>query len=115
MRSLKELPNIGFVSASNDGTVKTWTLHGDCIAQIQAHNTLVYSVELTPSGEMLTASEDKTVKVWNNGSLIQTIEHPGCVWQVVALPNGDIAVGVLFSDCFVLLNTFSQSFTDCLF
>ncbi|KAF0972678.1 hypothetical protein FDP41_008927 [Naegleria fowleri] len=91
VRSLKELPNIGFVSASNDGTVKTWTLHGDCIAQIQAHNTLVYSVELTPSGEMLTASEDKTVKVWNNGSLIQTIEHPGCVWQVVALPNGDIA------------------------
>lgn len=108
VRSLKELPGIGFISSSNDGTVKTWTLQGDCIGQIQAHNTLVYSVDTTSSGEFLTASEDKTVKVWSGDSLIQTIEHPGCVWQVVVLPNGDIAVSSLTRD----MVTMSK---DCLF
>ncbi|KAL9646959.1 hypothetical protein ABK040_013817 [Willaertia magna] len=92
VRSLCELPNIGFLSVSNDGVCKTWTLQGDCIHEFHAHNNLIYSVDIHPvTGEILTASEDKTVKVWKDGVLQQTIEHPGCVWQVVILPNGDIA------------------------
>jgi len=90
VRGLAELPGVGFLTVANDGNLKTWTLQGDCVHEIPAHSNLVYSVIVTPSGEIVTASEDRTVKVWRDGNLVQTIEHPACVWKVAVLSNGDL-------------------------
>lgn len=36
-------------------------------------------------------SEDNTVRLWRaSGECLQTIEHPGCVWDVTFLDNGDV-------------------------
>jgi phospholipase A-2-activating protein len=91
VRGLLEMPGIGFLTVANDGMLKTWTLQGDCVFEIQAHTNLVYSLVLTKSGEIVTSSEDKTVKIWKDGQLVQTIEHPACVWKVALLDNGDLA------------------------
>jgi phospholipase A-2-activating protein len=39
---------------------------------------------------VITGSEDNTAKLWNpnDGSCLQTIKHPGCVWAVSAFPSG---------------------------
>ncbi|KAL0480223.1 phospholipase A-2-activating protein [Acrasis kona] len=90
VRSLTELPGVGFISTSNDCILKIWT-QGECVHQFPAHDNLVYSCAIIGPNEIATASEDKTVRIWRDYSLVQTIEHPGCVWKVIALPNGDIA------------------------
>lgn len=39
-------------------------------------------------------SEDNTARVWRaTGEALQSIEHPGCVWAVELLKNGDLATG----------------------
>jgi len=90
VRSLTELPGMGFISTSNDCILKIWT-QGECVHQFAAHDNLVYSCAVLGPNEIATASEDKTVRIWRDYNLVQTIEHPGCVWKVIALPNGDIA------------------------
>jgi len=114
VRGFAELPGIGFLSVSNDGLMKTWTLQGENIQEINAHNNLTYSVTVSSRSEsggggslIYTASEDKTVKVWKNGELMQTIEHPACVWKVVELDNGDIATAC--ADCTARVFTREQS------
>jgi phospholipase A-2-activating protein len=106
VRGLCEYPGIGFLSVANDGMLKTWTLQGYCVHEQPIHSNLVYSVIVTKAGEIVTASEDKTVKVWKNAELVQTIEHPACVWQVVELPNGDIATAC--ADCVARVFTRKQ-------
>ena len=43
------------------------------------------------NGLIASASEDNTARLWRaDGSCIQTIEHPGCVWDVAFMPTGDL-------------------------
>ena len=38
-----------------------------------------------------SASEDNTARLWQaDGSCLQVIEHPGCVWDVAFLSGGDL-------------------------
>lgn len=93
VRSLALLPDVGFVSCANDGSVRVWTLTGDCIHQYVAHSNLIYFVGVLASGEIVTGSEDNTVKVWKDFACIDTITHPGCIWAVTQVSNGDIVTG----------------------
>ena len=45
----------------------------------------------SPDGIIASASEDNTARLWRpDGTCLQPIEHPGCVWDVAFLPNGDL-------------------------
>ncbi|KAL9558810.1 hypothetical protein MBANPS3_000710 [Mucor bainieri] len=94
VRGLALVPNVGFVSCSNDGTLRVWTLEGECIQQLDGHTSFVYSVDVLSTGEFVSAGEDRTVRIWKDGNNIQTLQQP-CVsvWTVAALPNDDIVVG----------------------
>ena len=48
VRSLALVSGIGFLSASNDGTVRMWELAGTCLQVLQASESFVYSVVLLP-------------------------------------------------------------------
>ena len=84
-----------FASASNDGVIRLFTLNGDLVAELNGHESFIYSLAALPSGELVSSGEDRTVRVWNDTQCVQTITHPAIsVWSVaVCEENGDIATG----------------------
>lgn len=105
VRGLSILPNIGFASCANDGIIYTWTNSGECLQELNGHSSFIYSISTLRSSsvnnnsntisnsssalEIISGSEDRTVRVWRSSSTEQSIMHPGSVWQVHAIPNGD--------------------------
>ncbi|KAK4058690.1 hypothetical protein OIO90_000134 [Microbotryomycetes sp. JL221] len=86
-----------FASASNDGTIRIWSLEGDAITVLDGHpDSFIYSLSsiLTNLGGGLASSgEDGLVKIWNDedGEEEQTIDVPALsVWSVLALNTGDL-------------------------
>ncbi|CAH0018229.1 unnamed protein product [Clonostachys rhizophaga] len=82
-------------SASNDGIIRLWKLDGQAVAELHGHESFVYSLAALPSGELVSAGEDRTVRVWRGSECIQTITHPAIsVWTVaVNQETGDIVTG----------------------
>lgn len=100
IRQLALVPDIGFVSCSNDGSIKLRTLEGSVLASmehplnIEGKPGFVLGVCVLSNGFLVSVSEDTTARVWSQeGALIQTVEHPGGLWCVTPLPNGDFATG----------------------
>jgi hypothetical protein len=62
---------------------------------LYGHTALIYSLAATADGLVASGSEDSSAKVWRaeTGECLQSIEHPGCVWDVAFLRSGDLATG----------------------
>jgi phospholipase A-2-activating protein len=84
-----------FASAGNDAVIRLWTLSGQQVAELHGHENFIYSLAVLPNGGLVSAGEDRTVRVWENNQCIQTITHPAIsVWMVAVCPeNGDIVTG----------------------
>ena len=100
VRALCKLPSdhpsgAAFASAGNDQVIRLWTLDGIEIAQLHGHEAFIYAIVVLPDGDIVSASEDRTVRVWRNGDCVQTITHPAIsVWAVaVCQETGDIVTG----------------------
>lgn len=111
VRALCKLPNgsaAQFASAGNDAVVRLWTLEGRELAQLHGHENFIYSLAALPTGEVVSSSEDRSVRVWKDTQCIQTITHPAIsVWSVAVCPeNGDIVTGA--SDRIVRVFTKSE-------
>eukprot|EP01065_Artemidia_motanka_P022497 TRINITY_DN2670_c0_g1_i1.p1 TRINITY_DN2670_c0_g1~~TRINITY_DN2670_c0_g1_i1.p1 ORF type:complete len:825 (+),score=358.99 TRINITY_DN2670_c0_g1_i1:64-2475(+) len=85
-----------FASASNDTTAIVWGLDGAALRVLVGHSNQVYSIACLPSGELVTGSEDRTVKVWAEGQCTQTIPLPASVFSVCALGDDFVSAG---TDC----------------
>lgn len=90
VRSLAVMPGLGFLSASHDGSIRLWALSGEVLLEMVGHTSIVYSVDAHVSGLIVSGSEDCFAKIWKDGVCLQSIEHPGCVWDAKFLGNGDI-------------------------
>ncbi|KAH9276966.1 hypothetical protein BASA83_000481 [Batrachochytrium salamandrivorans] len=94
VRSLTLVPGVGFASCSNDGAVFIWNFDGVVLSELYGHTSFVYSLDCLPSGELITGGEDRSVRVWKDNGLLQTMTQPcTSVWCVAAIPNGDIMAG----------------------
>lgn len=100
VRALLKLPRnhwsgAQFAAAGNDGVVRLLTLDGHLLGELRGHENFIYSLALLPTGEIVSAGEDRTVRIWNNGQTVQVITHPAIsVWDVaVCAENGDIVTG----------------------
>lgn len=84
-----------FASAGNDAIIRLWTLQGKQVAELHGHENFIYSLAVLPDGGLVSAGEDRTVRVWQNNECVQTITHPAIsVWTVaVCSENGDIVSG----------------------
>ena len=98
-----------FASAGNDAIIRLWTLQGKQIAELHGHENFIYSLAARPDGALVSAGEDRTVRVWQNNECVQTITHPAIsVWSVsVCEENGDIVSGA--SDKLVRVFTRDQA------
>jgi phospholipase A-2-activating protein len=94
IRQIIAIKDIGFATCSNDESVKIWDMSGKLIETLNGHNNYVYTLAQNPNtGELITGSEDNTVKVWRNGAFVDFINHPGTVWTVLANAEGDVITG----------------------
>lgn len=100
VRALCKLPSghpsgAAFASAGNDQIIRLWTLDAVEILQLHGHDAFIYSLAVTPTGDIVSSSEDRTVRVWRGSDCIQTITHPAIsVWSVAVCPEtGDIVTG----------------------
>ncbi|KAH8433077.1 WD repeat PLAP family protein [Aspergillus melleus] len=100
VRALCKLPpshptGAQFASAGNDGVIRLFTLQGQQVAELHGHESFIYSLDVLPSGELVSSGEDRTVRVWNGTQCVQTITHPAIsVWSVAACKEtGDIVTG----------------------
>lgn len=98
IRSIFPLPNVGFITTSNDGTVKFRSISGEAFLEC-SHNlaeegyppfVLDGCVLPTPdqSISVVTCGEDGSVMLWNGtDDAVQSLPHPTCVWAVIAQPT----------------------------
>ncbi|TKY85398.1 hypothetical protein EX895_005560 [Sporisorium graminicola] len=95
-----------FASCGNDGNIHLFSLHGASSAAgsapiqpvqtLSGHTSFVYSLATIPGGkgELVSSGEDRSVRIWRDGALVQTLTLPAIsVWSVSVLPNGDIVAG----------------------
>lgn len=68
-----------------------WDLLASLRTDIRLRTAALCSAAGAPDGTIASASEDNTARLWRpDGTCLQVIEHPGCVWDVAFLPNGDL-------------------------
>ncbi|KAG8981618.1 hypothetical protein FRB94_006685 [Tulasnella sp. JGI-2019a] len=62
-----EFKNDYIISGSNDRKIKLWSAHtGECLITLSGHELLVRALSFdSASGKLLSASYDRTVKVWD--------------------------------------------------
>ena len=54
----------------------------------------MYSIAILPNGNLVSGGEDRTCRIWKDGSCVQTLVHPAVsVWSVSVMPNGDVVTG----------------------
>ncbi|GAB2222528.1 hypothetical protein Drorol1_Dr00016646 [Drosera rotundifolia] len=90
VRGLAVMPDFGILSSSHDGSIRLWALTGQVLMELVGHTSLVYSVDSHASGLVVSGSEDCSAKIWKDGACVQSIDHPGCVWDAKFLVNGDL-------------------------
>lgn len=91
VRRLVHVPSLGLLSCANDGMVRLWDLNAkECLHTYVTHDTYVYSLTVIPvSNDIVTCSEDCSVKIWRDGACLQAIEHPSVVWDAAVVPYQD--------------------------
>ena len=89
------MPGVGFVSVSNDELVKLWSLDGQPLRTLNGHTGFVFTVKCLSTGEVASAGDDCTVKIWDvgTGECKQTIGLPRTVWSVTENSLGDLIIG----------------------
>ncbi|TID13051.1 PFU-domain-containing protein [Venturia nashicola] len=100
VRALCKLPpghwsGANFAAAGNDGLIRFWTLEGAMLGELSGHENFIYSLAVLPTGEVVSAGEDRSVRIWNHGKCVQVITLPAIsVWGVAACSEtGDIVAG----------------------
>ncbi|KAL2328929.1 hypothetical protein Fmac_022356 [Flemingia macrophylla] len=90
VRGLSVMSGLGILSASHDGSLRLWAITGEVLMEMVDHTAIIYSVDSHASGLIVSGSEDRFAKIWKDGVCVQSIEHPGCVWDAKFMENGDI-------------------------
>jgi phospholipase A-2-activating protein len=67
VRDFTEVPGLGFASCSNDEMINIRSIDGHLIMELKGHQGFVFSVSILESEEVISASDDRTVRVRQDG------------------------------------------------
>ena len=84
------------VTGSRDASLAAWDLEsGAQLQRLAGHQYQVTAVLVDQrSGDIISGSLDKTIRVWRGGSCVLVLEgHEAAVLCLLQLPNGDIVSG----------------------
>lgn len=88
------MPDIGFASCANDrwvslashlsimstcllrSEIRIWTTEGDLVYTLSGHTSFIYSLSVLPTGEIVSAGEDRTVRIWRGMPISVMFCHP---------------------------------------
>ncbi|GAA0647577.1 hypothetical protein GCM10010174_83660 [Kutzneria viridogrisea] len=82
------------VTAAEDGTARVWNLSAMGESTADRHSGQINAVAVTGQGRAITASDDKSVRIWDTrtGELLNTLEeHQDWVTSVAVSTDGDRA------------------------
>ncbi|CAM9846412.1 unnamed protein product, partial [Chrysoparadoxa australica] len=89
-----------FMSTSNDGSVRVWTLDGFPMGALfhplsnEGQPAFVLGgCALPGAGQMVSVDESGMCLVWDGESEYQRIKHPNSLWCCASLGNGDFVTG----------------------
>lgn len=91
------LEEVTVASSSEDGTCQLWKpLQGNELCTLTGHGDRVVAVAVAGSGQVLSASLDKTVRIWKPVHHKRTdfAVHKDAVTSVVVSPSGNIVVTI---------------------
>ncbi|KAM3139405.1 hypothetical protein pb186bvf_008430 [Paramecium bursaria] len=92
IREIVVISDIGFLTCSNDETLKIWSMDLELIQELLGHTGYVFSCKY--KSNILSGSDDRTAKIWGlGGQMFQNIQFPGTVWTVAYNNEDDIIVG----------------------
>ena len=80
------------VSASDDNTLKVWSLtSGECLQTLSGHTGWVRAVAVLGADRIVSGSSDKTLKVWSlaSGECLQTLSGHSSFVHAVAVLDAD--------------------------
>lgn len=95
IRSIFRVSNEVIGTTSNDGTLHLRNASsGDTLTTLshpcsESFPPFILDGTALPDGSVVTCGEDGSVVVWRDGVMNQVIQHPTCVWTLLALPNGE--------------------------
>jgi WD40 repeat protein/tetratricopeptide (TPR) repeat protein len=95
-QSLCFSPDDKFIATGdNNGIVQFWNLSGILLSSVKAHEDRVSTIRISSdSQKFITASFDKTVKLWRiDGTLLQIFQHNEKVLSVEFSPDEETFVG----------------------
>ncbi len=91
IRQIIPIKDVGFATCSNDETIKMWDSKWTLLQTLKGHNSYVYALAYnTVDGEIVSGSEDNTVKAWRDGAFVDSVPHPGTIWSVQCNNMGDM-------------------------
>ncbi|KZC09181.1 Phospholipase A-2-activating protein [Dufourea novaeangliae] len=96
VRDISAVNENEFLTCANDATVRHWNASlGSCLGTYCGHENYIYSILSRDNGtNVFTSGEDRTIRVWHNSEISQTITLPTqSVWCIDLFPNGDIVAG----------------------
>ena len=80
---------LGILTASNDSLVKRISPDGRILHTFTGHSAFVFTCN-NIGLDVISAGDDKTVRIWKDNSCAETIFHPNTVWELCTNYVGDI-------------------------
>ncbi|CAD8212029.1 unnamed protein product [Paramecium pentaurelia] len=93
IREILPSPLGGYITCSNDETIKLWSKDLELIQTFLGHKSFVFTMKIHMD-QVISGGDDRLVIIWNlDGTPKQTIQLPDTVWTVAINNYNDIIIG----------------------
>lgn len=82
IREISAVEEVGFITCSNDETIKLWTSELELIHTFTGHTGFIFSVKASKLGSYFSGGDDKALKIWENEECVKTIQFPASIWSI---------------------------------
>ena len=97
-RLILTIDSLKFISGSDDKKIKMWNAKSfECLKEMIDHKDVIFSLDLTWNGNLLSSSADKTVKEWDlmNDKCVKTLSFDYSAHYIKAISKNLIAIWLL--------------------